>query len=76
MSKITQSLAISSLYGQNSKIAKCLFIDVDQPTKWDFNLAKIAHLQWNANRVWKTDCFVLYGQHSKIAQCLFIDDEL
>lgn len=33
MSKITQSLAISSLYGQNSKIAKCLFIDVDQPTK-------------------------------------------
>lgn len=32
MSKITLSLTISSHYGQNSKIAKCLFIDDDQPT--------------------------------------------
>lgn len=27
MSKITLFLTISSVYGQNSKIAKCLFID-------------------------------------------------
>lgn len=31
MSKISQSLTFLSIYGQNSKIAKCLFIDDDQP---------------------------------------------